>query len=399
MVHENRLLSTARGLSHLAVTLSTYLLLGGCTPDRSAATGGTESDATGAGLVENEAAAWAAGEEWVIAPEPIFEVGAGATAEQQFHDVVGAARLSDGRIAVGDRGSSQVRLFASSGELLATAGRQGAGPEEFGRMAALVPLGGDSLVVFDAGNARVSLLGPDGRFARSFLLPAAPGADLVGVLESGSMVFGLPRAGALHEGISQDTVVYVVLSAVGEVLDTLESGPGWQRMQHIDGQRISRITVPFASRSVARARGNRIVIGFTAHYEFREYGTGLKPTRTIRRDIPARRFTDAYFQRYLEASPMFRSAIEVMPRPRDLPAFSSIIVDRDDHLWVEDYPRIDAAEASWAVFDPEGRLLGTVALPTRFRPTDIGGSYVLGVWSDELGVEHVRMYQLRRSRS
>jgi hypothetical protein len=39
-------------------------------------------------------------------------------------------------------------------------------------------------------------------------------------------------------------------------------------------------------------------------------------------------------------------------------------------------------------------MLGSVALPDRFRPTQIGSDFVLGVWSDDLDVQHVRMYRL-----
>ncbi len=37
---------------------------------------------------------------------------------------------------------------------------------------------------------------------------------------------------------------------------------------------------------------------------------------------------------------------------------------------------------------------GTLGLPPRFQPLDIGPDYILGLWRDADDVEHVRMYQL-----
>jgi len=46
------------------------------------------------------------------------------------------------------------------------------------------------------------------------------------------------------------------------------------------------------------------------------------------------------------------------------------------------------------VFDPGGRWLGEMTLPEGFRVFEIGKDYALGVYRDELGIEHVRMYGL-----
>ena len=50
----------------------------------------------------------------------------------------------------------------------------------------------------------------------------------------------------------------------------------------------------------------------------------------------------------------------------------------------------------WRVFDRTGRWSGTVTMPARFNPMDIGSDYVLGLWRDEDDVEHVRLYRLMK---
>jgi hypothetical protein len=39
-------------------------------------------------------------------------------------------------------------------------------------------------------------------------------------------------------------------------------------------------------------------------------------------------------------------------------------------------------------------MLGDVTTPADFRITQIGDDFMLGVWRDDLDVEHVRMYEL-----
>ena len=83
-----------------------------------------------------------------------------------------------------------------------------------------------------------------------------------------------------------------------------------------------------------------------------------------------------------------------MPVPETFPAYGGIAVSVEGYLWVREYDLPGAEANNWSVFDAEGTLLGTLGLPPRFRPLDIGPDYILGVWRDEDDVEHVRMYDL-----
>lgn len=69
-------------------------------------------------------------------------------------------------------------------------------------------------------------------------------------------------------------------------------------------------------------------------------------------------------------------------------------MDEEGHLWVADYRRPRDEEPRWSVFDPNGRLLGTVPMPPKFGALQIGGDFVLGHWVDDLDVEHVQLYRL-----
>lgn len=43
----------------------------------------------------------------------------------------------------------------------------------------------------------------------------------------------------------------------------------------------------------------------------------------------------------------------------------------------------------WSVFDPEGRYLGVVRMPDRFKPMVSRSDNIYGVWRDDLDVQYV----------
>ncbi len=63
-------------------------------------------------------------------------------------------------------------------------------------------------------------------------------------------------------------------------------------------------------------------------------------------------------------------------------------------MWVREYDLPGNEANNWWVFDAEGTLQGTLGLPPRFQPLDIGPDYILGLWRDADDVEHVRLYGL-----
>jgi hypothetical protein len=71
-------------------------------------------------------------------------------------------------------------------------------------------------------------------------------------------------------------------------------------------------------------------------------------------------------------------------------------VDALGNVWLAEPRLLGTEPGSWIVFDAEGRQLGTVAMPAGFDPYEIGPDYVLGLWKDELDVEHIRLYSLHK---
>jgi len=68
-------------------------------------------------------------------------------------------------------------------------------------------------------------------------------------------------------------------------------------------------------------------------------------------------------------------------------------------IWVADYSFPGHPAEAWSVFDTSGVWLGKVATPGGFEIFEIGADYLLGVYRDDLTVEQVRLYGLRRDSS
>ncbi len=100
-----------------------------------------------------------------------------------------------------------------------------------------------------------------------------------------------------------------------------------------------------------------------------------------------------------EMLPDFRRSLESTPLAETFPAFSVILTDATDHLWVQEYeyPREERPAPLWSVFDPEGRMLGFVETPRRLGILEIGEDYLLCWTRDDYGVEYIQVWPLDRS--
>ncbi len=66
-------------------------------------------------------------------------------------------------------------------------------------------------------------------------------------------------------------------------------------------------------------------------------------------------------------------------------------------LWVQDYPGL-VDDPAWTIYDADGARVARITLPGTFRPYDMGEDWVLGRETDELEVEHVRLYRFGPAR-
>ncbi|HEX6041264.1 hypothetical protein, partial [Longimicrobium sp.] len=124
------------------------------------------------------------------------------------------------------------------------------------------------------------------------------------------------------------------------------------------------------------------------------------PERIVRRTVPPVPVKGAYMDSLRRMQADDRSglqALDALPLPDALPAFQRLLVDDGGALWVQrpTWPGT-GVRPEWDVFDTEGKMLGTLRLPPRFRVTQVGADFILGVGLDDDDVQQVRMYRLEK---
>jgi hypothetical protein len=372
-------------------------------------------DSAGVRIAESTGPAWKEGEGWTVAAEPSLDLGGEeADASQQFGGVADVVRLADGGLVVADGQAKELRWFGPDGALRARAGRAGEGPGEFSGIHRLVRLPGDTVAAWDLRQSRLTLFGPTGALAASHTLRPASGtlSDLVGVLADGSVVL-YPAFAMQFEDAARprrDTLPFLRTLRDGSRTDTLARYPGEESVTLTGGEGASRIAlrsgVPWGPAAYRAVHGDALYVGESGRGEVAVHGPDGRLRTLIRGAFVAAPVTEAdreaYRARQMEtdAPEPMRAVLQEMaakiPFPAAKSAFAAMQVDAEGAVWLQEHGEPDAPSA-WQVFSPEGRLLGRVTMPAGLRVRGIGRDHVVGTWSDELDVTHVRVHPLRRT--
>ncbi|MDE2980104.1 MAG: hypothetical protein OXU74_02815 [Gemmatimonadota bacterium] len=428
-------MSNARCAWSTRVVATTILLTAAaCDPAEIHTLHTLDTDSTGVPVVTAVAPLWQPGNAWTVDAEPLVEIGTVSGAlEYQFGDVAAAVRLSNGDIVVADRGASELRSYDAAGRFQWRAGRFGQGPGEFESLDFLGTIAGDSLVTYDEWLLRVQLFDPDGRMARSFdLRPQRFDSDRAESMSSPEDVSVPDKAvgivgrqlivrffevgdrrtsGVVRQG--DDRVVAVALgdgSAAGLIVVGGEESL-------LRGGR-SQGLYAFGNMPEFGAAADRVAVIDTEAYVVRV----LSPAdatieRIVRRDVEPRETTDALFEEHLagildligSVPPEEVDRVERMwrgyPRAPVLPVLRAVHVDTTGHLWLQPYYVAGAQPPPFEIHAPDGTWLGSVSVPPGRRRAfiqyqapymEIGEDYILGVWTDELDVQYVRMYRINK---
>lgn len=399
-----------------ALALVLAIALAGCAADAPRANLVAERDSVGIPIVENAEPRQGSVAEWTIDDEPLLEIGVldGNPAEQFFR-VASTRRLSDGRIVVADGGSGELRIFDAEGRHLATGGGQGDGPGEFRNLSRVHRLSGDTILAWDLGLRRISIFDSDARFLHSVPLSGADGGSmtLVDVLEDGTVLAivsqPLPAGSVITDGLIGDSALHVRVDPRSARVDTVGWLPITQSMIKTtsSGGQLMSVQVwrlPFLRTAYIGAAGERVFAATNDRYEIALRDADGELTRIVRRAARREPFTEDYAREHFlgqrnpeDVDPAeLRDVYPGVPRPDHLPVLRGVRVDATGHIWVERFrwPRDD--QPVWDVFDSEGRLAAVVRTPPGLRVDEIGADYLVGVWRDELDVERVRVYGVRR---
>ena len=428
----------------LTMFAACWLALGAvaCTVgDEAPATSGpTITDSAGVRMVVNSDPLWIAGEGWRVTPEPTLILGTRDTPlEQQFHNVGGATRLSDGTIVVLNRGSSELRAFDSSGRHLWSRGGVGDGPGEMKAYADAYPqllrLAGDTLQVqngwdrirFDPAGELVAhetlgvgglrSLGPYHLYACPFGLYFAH--DQVLACDDDERPPGSAETWASHVTVVRTTWALDRLDTLATFFET-----DWGR---VDNPWRSLTPSPFGRNGLFRVSGEprpTLLYATTDAYRIEAWDIANAALSLVVERRTARRARSERETNYAsKPGPLYPFTEGMNPRDKRWSPVDSLSIARDfrqdalGYLWVRRAPSpaegdegvpLESVNADGTrfvlmlssglhdLFRPDGVYLGTVKLPHGLRVMEIGADYVLGVATDDLDIQYVHLYGLDR---
>lgn len=379
---------------------------------------GTVRDSAGIAIVENPAEGVWRGD----GPTVTEEVRIGAVdgpAETQFGQIAAVDVASDGAIYVLDQQARRVRVFNPDGTFRAELGGSGSGPGELSQITmGMVLSAGDTVLVIDAGNARITRFEPGGEPVESTPLDMAAGIPvrwdampdrrLVNQVRKMEMAGGAPT-GEMHD--------YLLLrSPAGAVMDTVMSLPAGQSFSISQGGMRMKLFEPEPI-WVIDQRG-RVIFGINAEYSLRVHDDAGRLQRIIRMPFEREPVSDSdrnAFRRFLRDMMMRAGAppanvdqfVQQIEFADNYPAFASLVAGPGGTLWVQhvrtaaqveatggEFSAQDIGGSAFDVFDPEGRFLGSIELPDRFQPLRAVGNRMYGIFRDELDVQHVMVLRI-----
>jgi hypothetical protein len=398
-------------LALLPVAAASVLPLPGC--------GGSDlgpsvvvQDSAGVTLTHSRAPEWDEGEEWRLASEPRLEIGAGeGPREELLSRIQNAFPLSDGRIVVGNTSSPpEVRVYGSDGEYLQTLGGAGQGPGEFLMVTRIHRMAGDTVAVFDFPSSRVTRFPPDGGPPETSFWDAIGETEFRqwvpwGMFQDGTF---LVRPNQIFPPDARDRGRHQAELARIDQHGTLLARMGPFPAAEYDARNPdpgSRGLIHFGIRDAFHAHGDRLYVGAGDRFRINVHDLEGRLVRGFSREYERPRVTardlDEELARALEqqADPAARDRIrrrwEGLAAAERFPAHGTrMVVDTGGNVWVEHHFHEGLDARTWSVFDPEGRWLGEVGVPSRLRITWIGNDEVMGAWTDELDVPSVRVYRL-----
>lgn len=345
---------------------------------------------------------------WHIDTLPFLDIGgeAGDTMPP-IGRAVGVAAVSDTTYVVADRAHHQLHYFNHVAQRVGSAGRQGDGPGEF-RFIQGISRCGDSLHILDIDHLRWAVTALDGVPVRSYPVVAPTGvAERVPYAwacngDGNFIRMEYPLPAAEQPSRVRPQVRIWLSNSSGGVSAELGSFPGPELLVH----RLTMRPFPLGKRSLIAIGADRAYVGLADSSTILTYrldgtlissiNTPYHPRGTTEGDREAFRLLDTLGKDSTGVHAALRRW-GTFDFPPAVPAYTALVVDGTDLLWVRAFPQPLAASVRWAALTKNGILVGTVDLPTVLEVFEIGVDHVLGIETSSAdGSQRVRGYRLRR---
>ena len=345
-----------------------------------------------------------------------------ATVAEPFSGIAGFRVLSDGRVLVADpieQALWRVDPEAGTKEQL---GRQGQGPGEYEMPGGLFGLPGDTTLMLDRLNRRLTVVLPDGRLSTSTIplrMPSGMPMFPRGVDDQGRIYFDLAgiQMQGLEEAAASGLAPLLRWNPATDIVDTLGAvsfpplpgrpGPGEMRVS-IGG------SGPYSGRDewavtddgrvgIARYRDYHVewlsvgadpVVGPPVRYEPVEIGRAEQEAWADQMATRGLVVEVENGRRRVGRPP--RPDIDRQEFPEVMPPFLSgaASVSPNGELWVERARAADAEQRVYDVFDRNGRLVRQVVTPANVRILGFGDRTAYAARIDDDDLEWLEVYRM-----
>lgn len=367
--------------------LAWMAVLAGCSRLTTRSSVSIDTLATGTIQVVNHApSGWADTNGWKIVLE----------AEHTYaHDVIGAIdhpnyphTFANGEMFVVDQTAPSIERYAADFTPQGAFGRKGSGPGEFQSPEARVF--GDSIAVLDNSRSVLLLFTHEGKYLQEAVIPAF--TDWMGDRDRRGLLPLLGRyraksgAGVMWWSFSERRVVDSIIGPAGP------EERMWQSCHFVIPYQPSLDLTPTLSGAAwyGVSDKDQFVLTRTGSDTLRLVETPGRP----RFPVDVKRI-DEFFK---PDGFIFKHCGAEMHRedvPTQRPAWSSLVVDGQDNLWVS---RPAKYGRSYDVYDPTGRWLGEVPSPIGAAENEYwSGDMVLSVKMLDDGGYTLKRYRIRRS--
>lgn len=354
----------------------------------------------------NVRASSSASQTWEISSPPLVSIGqASGDPDYLFSHVAAVRLLPAGQVLVADNSTASLKVFGRSGRLERQMGDRGEGPGEFREFGAVSFVAPDTIVVFDPGLVRITRLLLTGRVLKTVEFRTPDGLlpqMYVGSFSDGSYALAWVSAEPRDwSKTSADAMVIGRFGRDGKFEGVI--GKGW-------GMRRQHAPLPFSPSFNAVLIGDEVYTtdGVDGRVDVTTVsaGTGVA---TIAFRVSAKSWTLGDAVRRLSSAldstgAQRLSAMKGVAGLDTIPTLSDMIVGEAGRLWIKTYdPATDSylvsrnrAGGEWAVVKPDGTPVASVTIPADVRLMDVRGDRLAGVGHDDLGIERVKVFELRR---
>ena len=285
-----------------------------------------------------------------LARKPFFSVGGlSEDPRREFsanHWSLTAARLGNGNVVVMDE--YELKFFSEDGRLLRVSGRRGRGPGEFLMTRDLCRIRGDTLLIVDANDGRLSIWSGNGDHVKTYARAGFTAFD--SCRNDGAVII----RGGPNPRDDEQSPDYRLIRADGTVLGRLGKLAEPRYVSPV-------MTEP----SIVPIPGG-YVVGDGRRFAFRRVRNDGTIAMIVRSSEPQKRLSQSEWlelaRRTWPTSAATASRVANGDTLRTLPAYSTIKSDQIGRVWVLDY----APPRKWTVFGPDGGILGRFSLESGF---------------------------------